>query len=316
MARGRSSARSRSAKRSRRRSSSARRSVTTSIAGNGSAANGIGQYNSTGGIVTYKGGKKLSKAAKKSFKRKQRSIVALQPPQTFLRNFSQNQTVATTTQAVVATDPMFSLSGTANDFDDIQAICATTVMGATGQTWPTDSQYTKRMFIGCRQEMEVTNTGSNLMYLDIYDYVLKKDVTEAAPSYLVSATPSQYWNQDSGAQATLSTIGVTPFDCRYVTDCCKITKVTKYQVEPGQSVMIVRHVKPRYLDAAKALDLVSSNSQFGLKGWTRGQIMVSVGKCDSTQDAEPLTWTYLSIKRYNVKLIPGVITAPTMTILA
>lgn len=312
--RGRSQSRGTSSRRSSR-SSSKRSSSARSLSSNGSASTGIGQYNSTGGIVTFKN-KRLSKGSKRSFKRLQKKNIATQAPQTFIRTTYLNLAAITAgNQAMYALAPMMSLSGTTNDFDDLLAIATTTVVNATGETQPTDVIQCNKFFVGARQEVEYTNTGSNLVYLDVYDYVCKKDTLLAAPTNILSATPSNYWNDNSATQATIATLGITPFDLRYVTDNITITKVTKFQVEAGNTVMWVRHQKPRYFDGKKYLDLVTAGTQFGLKGWTRGQIIVVCGKVDGSNQTEAVTHAYQTTIRYNVKLLPIVTRVPTMSIL-
>lgn len=311
-----------------RRATSARRSSASSRAsarnrgtsvqsfGRGTTGLGIGQYNSTGGIPVWRN-KRLSRRAKKSFKRTQKGKLRDQAVQTFMRTNYATATSAINTQSMTWTDPVFTLFGTADDFDDLQAISATTVLAAGGTVYPQNTVYTNKFIVGCHENTEVSNTSTtNLIYLDRYDYSCKKDVLEAAMSSLSTAgTQLAFWNQNSGAQAYSTTIGATPFDLRYVTDRLTITKKISYQIEPGQSVMWDRKFKPRYFDAKKQLDMVTANTQVGLKGWTSGSILVMVGPCNAAQSAITTAAAVTTTKRYNVKLIPDTVNVPTLTVL-
>lgn len=217
-------------------------------------------------------------------------------------------------------DPLCSLFGTTNDYDDLQTISQIMVENATGQTWPANSQYTNKFRVNsARQELELVNTSTAIAYIDIYEYVCKKtiqqaDINNTLVTPLNWATGTAIINVTGGAAPRIwkdQSLGADPFDFTEVVNHIKILKKSKVQLGAGESNVYTMVLKKKFVFDGNDLSQYPANTRVGEPGKTRGYLIVVSGAASAASDAVPITLAVQTMNEYVCTPIAGIIKAQT-----
>lgn len=248
-------------------------------------------------------------------------------PQTFIRRDTiPLSTVNSNVQLMCFPAPLYSVFGQTNDYDDLQTISQTMIENATGQTWPTNSQFTGRFHVKGRQELELYNKSTVPIYFDIYEYYTKKVIqqptmnaimpTPANWPQIVSAitnttmtVASKFWKEQS--------LGVDPFDFTEITHHLKITKKSKVQLAPSEGMILTKTGKGFVYDGNENSQYTANTrvaDKLGKGVSTCGYLLVCCGPAN-TSDAEPFACTVMTTNTYVAKAIPGVVKVQTTNLL-
>lgn len=103
------------------------------------------------------------------------------------------------------------------------------------------------------------------------------------------------------AKLSFTTVGTTPFQAPWFCQHFKVTKRVKFRVPPGNEINLVIHdPKPRTFDMALARMRSTDKSYSGILFQQQGSPSTQ-GDVDTL--ALPTTVTYLSIRRYRIKML-------------
>lgn len=120
---------------------------------------------------------------------------------------------------------------------------------------------TKAILDNCSMKVFGTNLANSNIFMDVYDCVVRKDFASAnAASGLWTATDSGFTH-----------IGASPFRAIRFTELIKMTKITRYNIGPGETFEHILHVKgPKLNDYQYTIGnaQISNVDQGGYEGVT------------------------------------------------
>lgn len=201
------------------------------------------------------------------------------------------------------------------------------LMNATGQTWPVNTEFGNKFHVDkAHQELEIVNTGTNTVHVDLYEYYCKKVIQQSRMISLLANVPPAWTNASGTAIGNVSTgvspfdwfqqdVGVDPFDFEDVVNHLKITRKTKVLIEGGQSVTFNKSCnkfvyngdedsqQPTYTRCADKLSKSAG---------TKGYILVVAGSA-VTDSSEPCTLSIMTTNEYVCRPIATALQMQTTT---
>lgn len=181
---------------------------------------------------------------------------------------------------------LYGLHGTSNTrgLNDLSRIIGTE--GTANDQGISASVKNKKLhFKSAVMDCTLVNNADTVVELDMYYFFVTRN-TDAMSN--VSDAMTDVINNSSlitstGSPFTVSSVGVTPFDCSNVAQYIKIYKVKKVILGTGQiTSFMIRSAGDKYLNQ----DSVEQTSDmFGLKGYTKGVFIISKGAPNNTTGA-------------------------------
>lgn len=215
---------------------------------------------------------------------------------------------------------LYSLYGDPAGFDDlyqIQKIMQPVQLGISSTTVgvPNAAPLRKNNLFFTHATMELTllNTSAvALAFLDIYEVEFRKDMAYASPYSSLelssSASPGQtVWSNVAGeTAASVTQVGMTPFQFPEFTSRCSIISKRKMQLAPLQTTLLTySDVRHRKFDETLLEPPVQNAAAHyvGLGGWTRGYIVFTTGSLSGAGAYQGSTIAYSAMKRYSIRVI-------------
>lgn len=122
-------------------------------------------------------------------------------------------------------------------------------------------------------DLHFTNTGSNTVEMDVYQWVQRKDfpANDRIDQIYINAYNEQ--SAASGFTRTITVPGVTPFQNSNFCEHYKILSKRTIMFSPGQTTSLQMRIgKPRYFDGK-----ILERNQSGIPGYTKGYIFIFKG---------------------------------------
>lgn len=168
---------------------------------------------------------------------------------------------------------------TARGFNDMQQLIA-------AQGW---NEKIKIFSKTLRMDLTLVNaTADGTMELDVYHYIITRDIQYA------NLIP--YYNAMNSANDTLTgttaidknTVGWTPFDCPLAANNCRIYKTRRYYISAGQAISFVIRQKRDRVIKVDDFSLVTTGGQTITRG-TKGVFCIFKGLPDATNAIASVT---------------------------
>lgn len=239
-----------------------------------------------------------------------RERLATCPPQKFIRRTHIDLTAALNTQAMGFAAPLYSVWGTANDFDDLRAISlGTTYIPALIPVGNQQDQ--KTYYTSANQVLTIYNThASATANVTIYKYHCKAVCPISSMNTLFNTV--DFW--PNLVQATSATLGTSPFDFRDITKHITIEHQREAMIPVGQQIELNFGVKRNKVFDCNTVDpTYTANGVVGLPGWTCGYFVRLHGVPGlTTIDAAATSIAMLTINTYMARMQTDVVTATTI----
>lgn len=210
-----------------------------------------------------------------------------------------NKQVFTTTNDQQVVDGVVGLYGlnqnTGSDygFSDIYKI----KWAVTGTSDPGQKQ--RFQVNRCVLDIWIKNVGETTAFVDLYEYVLRKDIEDTLGTNLFQVFQNLYNSSVRvvGTQELITNLGWSPFE---VSDICSrflILKVDRMQIPPGGNMSFHRKYNKPYTPSVS--DLSQNNGGYtGRKGHFRGFFARVAGDQTSTLQAEACDVSFLTRRTY------------------
>lgn len=188
----------------------------------------------------------------------------------------------------------------------------------------TNGNVQRLMLNNCSMKIFGTNQSNGVQFIELYEIVNRRDCT---PANTEVATPYAAWTNNSLLEtaSNWTVIGSTPYLQRAFTTMYKVLKVTRYNLNPGETFEHIWRDKPMkrwdtVVTTEQNADAASPTvGQGGYRGLTKHVMIVqwSAPYNDSTTKTEVSTGAgtvdYVISKQYSVTPIYSSVTAFTST---
>lgn len=181
---------------------------------------------------------------------------------------------------ICAINGMSKTSGADYGFADLYRIKGT----VTGNTDPSQKQ--RFMINKCFVEIFIKNTNLHTTFVDVYEYVLRRDLEDTGDINLTGVFTRLYnaGTRVVATQETLASLGWSPFEVSAICEKFLILKIDRVQLAAGENVSFKRLFKKRYVPQVS--DLTSnpsySTDYIGRKGQFRGFFMRFAGDMNNS----------------------------------
>lgn len=196
---------------------------------------------------------------------------------------------------VVALNGVNDTTGADNGFGDIPAIAAV-VHGAVGTSGAKQRFMINKIVL----DIWIKNISENLAFVDLYEYVLRKDL-EADLGITLSTVFLNIYNNTTtvrGTQEVMTDLGWSPFE---ISEICKrflILKVHRLQIPAGQNFSFHRIYKRPYTPSVNDLNDGGGLGFTGRKGHFRGFFCRIAGDQTGLVHAQATTVSFLARRTY------------------
>lgn len=280
-------------------------------------------------FVVTKRKRRLNRRLKRKFRRARRfrqsvmkAIYGEGNPQFY--SFKENGLISSSAGgiAIKGCGTLFSCHGDSqnkdmkNILDDMGPYILGYTGGGTGTKVMSDAAYSKTIFQNAYMQVDIKNVATTDCIVDVYEYVVRKTMSDQANVNSSLVTANGFWSNVSGsANATNTTSGMTPYHCPDFTAECKIIGKVTYNMAAGSNITFKKNVnKTRSVENRVLLD-ASDGLQWGLKGWTTGYVLVLRGVPNISDGAEiAAAVTYNAVKVYSTQMPVNMITQTTTKI--
>jgi len=211
-----------------------------------------------------------------------------------------NRAIIGTTDNTQKIDGVIALNGLSNHtgadygFADIAKI-KDVVLGSN----PT-AQKQRFMINKIVVDMWVKNVSDTLAFVDLYEYVLRKDLEADLGTTLNTVFTNIYNNtlRVTGTQELLTNLGWSPFEVSEICKKFKIIKVNRLQIPPGGNMSFHKIFKQRYVPMVEDLIAGGTSPFTGRRYRMRGWFARVAGDQTPLLDAKTTQVSFLTRRTY------------------